>query len=271
MDRQRGRPEQRRSYSSELRGDFKASQHSSKKIHDTVPPLPLKDPRLSNDKYRAQMKTLNNRISPDTTMNVNKTQVAKTEAKPAPPLNPDASFSCSLCPTMFDSIGGVRAHLQQLHAIEGQDIWDPLTRIPKSGFLKSYKCKACPPTARYENRYILYFKNTHITIFCRPSVAKSENEMLGHFKDKHKIPILKPILLNRICRLCEKDGFKNDSDIDKHIKSEHPLENYCNEEAGNEEENSDFQASTSKADEDYFKKDEDELNYEPEDDRSPSP
>ena len=161
MDRQRGRPEQRRSYSSELRGDFKASQHSSKKIHDTVPPLPLKDPRLSNDKYRAQMKTLNNRISPDTTMNVNKTQVAKTEAKPAPPLNPDASFSCSLCPTMFDSIGGVRAHLQQLHAIEGQDIWDPLTRIPKSGFLKSYKCKACPPTARYENRYILYFKNTH--------------------------------------------------------------------------------------------------------------
>ena len=152
MDR-RGRPERR--YSSE-QGDLKASSHhhSSKKlIHDTVPPLPPQDPRLSNDKYRAQMKSLKSqRISPDTTMKTSSTK--KTEDGPgSTKLAPNASFSCSLCPlnatTMFDSIGGVRAHLQQLHAIEGQDIWDPLTRIPKAEFLKSYKCKACPPTARY--------------------------------------------------------------------------------------------------------------------------
>ena len=98
-------------------------------------------------------------------MNVNKTPLGPKKTKntnsDAPKVEsgstkmaPNASFSCSLCPlnatTMFDSIGGVRAHLQQLHAIEGQDIWDPLTRIPKAEFLKSYKCKACPPTARYE-------------------------------------------------------------------------------------------------------------------------
>lgn len=269
MDR-RGRPERR--YSSE-QGDFKASHshHHSKKllINDTVPPLPPKDPRLSNDKYRAQMKSHQRpqpqRISPDTTMNVNKTPLGPKKTKntnsDAPKVEsgstkmaPNASFSCSLCPlnatTMFDSIGGVRAHLQQLHAIEGQDIWDPLTRIPKIGYLKSYKCKACPPTAR-------------------PSVVQSEDKMLGHFKDKHKIPILKSILLNRICRLCEKDGFKSDTEIDKHITGEHPADNYHQSEE--EGENNDFQASTSKADEDYFKKDEDELNYEPEDDRSPSP
>ena len=99
---------------------------------------------------------------------------------------------------------------------------------------------------------------------------QSEDKMLGHFKDKHKIPILKSILLNRICRLCEKDGFKSDTEIDKHITGEHPADNYHQSEE-EEGENNDFQASTSKADEDYFKKDEDELNYEPEDDRSPSP
>ena len=112
---------------------------------------------MSNDKYRAQMKTQLNRISPDTTMNSTK-KLVKT-AKVENMASAEKSFSCSLCPlnatTMFDSIGGVRAHLQQLHAIEGQDIWDPLTRVPKSGFLKSYKCKACPPSARYENRYRL--------------------------------------------------------------------------------------------------------------------
>ena len=99
--------------------------------------------------------------------------------------------------------------------------------------------------------------------------------MLDHFKVKHKIPKLNPILIKRICRLCDKDSFKNENELEKHLKAEHPLDNYAQSDgedvetaaAGDHE----FEASTSRADEDYFKN-EDDLNYEPDEpERSPSP
>ena len=97
--------------------------------------------------------------------------------------------------------------------------------------------------------------------------------MLDHFKSKHKIPKLNPILLKRVCRLCDKDSFKNESELEKHLKAEHPLENYAQSdgEDGGEAGDHEFEASTSRADEDYFKN-EDDLNYEPDEpERSPSP
>ena len=144
MDR-RGRPERHSSLDYE---DFKTPVVKHKKILNTN--TSLKDPRLSHDKYRAQMKH-KTRISPDTTMSTKKT--LKQEKVGIL----DKYFRCSLCSygpsTAFETIGEVRTHLQQLHAIEGQEVWDPLTIIPKFKYLKAYKCKACPPTSRYEIRY----------------------------------------------------------------------------------------------------------------------
>ena len=113
----------------------------------------LKDPRLSHDKYRAQiMKNKHPRISPDTTQDKKNTFKEPLDTNMKMPKN--AKFRCSLCASdTFEAITEVRKHLQSLHAIEGQEVWDPLTKIPKFKYLKAYKCKACPPTARYENRF----------------------------------------------------------------------------------------------------------------------
>lgn len=248
MDR-RGRPER---YSSLDQEDFKTPHIKHKKILNTISPLPPKDPRLSHDKYRAQIMKHKTRISPDTTMSTKKSVKQEKVGKL------DKYFRCSLCSygptTAFESIGEVRAHLQQLHAIEGQEVWDPLTIIPKAKYLKAYKCKACPPTAS-------------------AFIVSAESEMLEHFKSKHKIPVLKPILLNRVCRLNEKDGFKSDAELEKYINTEFPPDHFAQDESeavedGNEHE---LEASTSRADEDYFKN-EDALNYEPDEpERSPSP
>ena len=63
-----------------------------------------------------------------------------------------ARFACGMCPeqpsSSFDTIDKVREHVEIVHTIHGKEIIDKLIKLPQSDNLKSYKCVACPSTAR---------------------------------------------------------------------------------------------------------------------------
>ena len=53
-------------------------------------------------------------------------------------------------------------------------------------------------------------------------IGVSDEALKVHFKEKHKTNTIKPFLLKRICRICSFDKAPNDSELVKHIDSEHP-------------------------------------------------
>lgn len=99
-------------------------------------------------------------------------------------------------------------------------------------------------------------------MICSSCIGISEEELRVHFKVKHKINAIKPFLIKRTCRICEKDSFATNDDLVRHIDSEHPKSLFWAEddtEDDRKDEDEAFMAT---------EHDEDELNYEP---RSPSP
>lgn len=66
----------------------------------------------------------------------------------------NACFTCGLCPgqmtAIFDTIGKVRSHVEKEHSIDAKEIIDKLVKLPSPSNLRSFKCVACPATARYE-------------------------------------------------------------------------------------------------------------------------
>ena len=60
---------------------------------------------------------------------------------------------------VFDTIDKVRGHVEEEHSINVQEIVDKLIKLPSNDNLRSYRCVACPASARYT--FILTFYIFH--------------------------------------------------------------------------------------------------------------
>ena len=62
----------------------------------------------------------------------------------------NACFACAMCPNrLFDTIDKVRGHVEDEHSINVREIVDKLIKLPATNYLRSFRCVACPASARY--------------------------------------------------------------------------------------------------------------------------
>jgi len=223
-----------------------------------------RDPRLNNDKYRAQMMSNKSRVSPDTTITTmaSKNGPSKVDKVDKADLNQgglgqtsqisvnkNACFACAMCPSrLFDTIDKVRVHVEDEHSISVKEIVDKLIKLPATNYLRSFRCVACPASAS-------------------SSIGTSEEELKVHFKEKHKINTVKPFLIKRICRICDYDKSTSNDQLVKHITDEHPRSDY-----GDEDEDDQDEANEEASNNDEYEpyEPEEELDYEPKPE-SPAP
>jgi len=223
-----------------------------------------RDPRLNNDKYRAQMMSNKSRVSPDTTITTmaSKKGTSKIDKVDSADLNQcglgqisqisvnkNACFACAMCPNrLFDTIDKVRGHVEDEHSINVREIVDKLIKLPATNYLRSFRCVACPASAS-------------------SSIGTSEEELKIHFKEKHKINTVKPFLIKRICRICDYDKSTSNDQLVKHITEEHPRSDY-----GDEDEDDQDEANEEASNNDEYEpyEPEEELDYEPKPE-SPAP
>ena len=66
-------------------------------------------------------------------------------------------------------------------------------------------------------------------------IGVSDEALKVHFKEKHKTNTIKPFLLKRMCRICSFDKAPNDSELVKHIESEHPKSEFWVDDSEEEE------------------------------------
>ena len=65
-------------------------------------------------------------------------------------VNKNACFACAMCPNrLFDTIDKVRGHVEDEHSINVREIVDKLIKLPATNYLQSFRCVACPASARY--------------------------------------------------------------------------------------------------------------------------
>ena len=65
-------------------------------------------------------------------------------------VNKNACFACAMCPNrLFDAIDKVRGHVEDEHSINVREIVDKLIKLPATNYLRSFRCVACPASARY--------------------------------------------------------------------------------------------------------------------------
>lgn len=65
-------------------------------------------------------------------------------------VNKNACFACAMCPNrLFDAIDKVRGHVEEEHSINVREIVDKLIKLPATNYLRSFRCVACPASARY--------------------------------------------------------------------------------------------------------------------------
>ena len=65
-------------------------------------------------------------------------------------VNKNACFACAMCPNrLFDTIDKVRVHVEDEHSISVKEIVDKLIKLPATNYLRSFRCVACPASARY--------------------------------------------------------------------------------------------------------------------------
>ena len=62
----------------------------------------------------------------------------------------NACFACAMCPNrVFDTIEKVRGHVEDEHSINVAEIVNKLIKLPSTNNLRSFRCVACPASARY--------------------------------------------------------------------------------------------------------------------------
>ena len=66
-------------------------------------------------------------------------------------------------------------------------------------------------------------------------IGVTDEALKVHFKEKHKTNTIKSFLLKRICRICAFDKAPNDSELAKHIESEHPKSEFWVSDSDDEE------------------------------------
>ena len=65
-------------------------------------------------------------------------------------LDVSVCFACAMCPNrVFDTIEKVRGHVEDEHSINVREIVDKLIKLPTTNNLRSFRCVACPASARY--------------------------------------------------------------------------------------------------------------------------